>query len=147
MPRFLTTSFIALALVVSAAGAYAPAAHAQNSPGGADQAATNVQAAAQPPPAATAPTGGGTNNPSTLPADPPKDSSFGTVMTWIMSLFAWLLGVAVITLDNVVYYTVVIMGTYVKGLPAVGLTWSILRDIGNIVLIFGFLAIGITTIL
>ncbi|MBU6490942.1 hypothetical protein KGQ25_02180 [Patescibacteria group bacterium] len=147
MPRFLTTLSIALALVVSAAGAYAPAVHAQSSSGSADQAAASAQVAAQPPPAATAPTGGGTNNPSTLPADPPKDSSFGTVMTWIMSLFAWLLGVAVITLDNVVYYTVVIMGTYVKGLPAVGLTWSILRDIGNIVLIFGFLAIGITTIL
>jgi len=64
-----------------------------------------------------------------------------------MSLFAWLLGVAAITLDNAVYYTVVTMGNVVKELTAVGVAWRILRDITNIMLIFGFLAIGISTIL
>jgi hypothetical protein len=39
------------------------------------------------------------------------------------------------------------MGTYVSKLSAIGVTWRILRDIGNILLIFGFLAVGITTIL
>ena len=68
-------------------------------------------------------------------------------MQLIMNLFAWLLGVAAITLDNAVYYTVVTMGNYVNNLSAVGIVWQVLRDIGNIVLIFGFLAIGITTIL
>ena len=68
-------------------------------------------------------------------------------MTWIMSLFAWLVGVAAITFDNAVYYTVVTMGNYVNNLSAVGVTWRILRDLGNIIIIFGFLAIGITTIL
>lgn len=78
---------------------------------------------------------------------PKMDEALGGVMTWIMSLFAWLLGVAVITLDSAVYYTVVTMGDYVNKLSAVGVTWRILRDIGNIALIFGFLAVGITTIL
>lgn len=69
------------------------------------------------------------------------------VMAELMSLFAWLLGIAAITLDNAMYYTVVHMGSYVNGLSAVGVAWRILRDIGNIVLIFGFVALGITVIL
>ena len=69
------------------------------------------------------------------------------IMVRIMSLFAWLVGVAALTLDNAVYYTVVTMGKYVKDLPAVGVTWQIMRDIGNIILIFGFLAVGISIIL
>jgi hypothetical protein len=68
-------------------------------------------------------------------------------MQAIMSLFAWLLGVAMLTLDYAVYYTVVKMGSYVEKLTAIGVTWRILRDLSNIALIFGFLAIGITTIL
>ena len=50
-------------------------------------------------------------------------------------------------LDNTVYYTVVKMGSYVNGLAAVGVTWDIMRNVGNIMLIFGFLAAGIMTIL
>ena len=65
----------------------------------------------------------------------------------IMGLFAWLLGVASLTLNYAVYYTVITMGTYVHNLTAVGVTWRILRDISNICLIFGFLGIGISTIL
>ncbi len=68
-------------------------------------------------------------------------------MIWVMSLFAWLVGVAAMTLDYSVYYTVIVMGDYVHNLTAVGVTWRILRDIGNIMLIFGFLAIGISIIL
>lgn len=91
---------------------------------------------------------------NTNTADPPTPPGFSGyteilngIMNWIMSLFAWLLGIAMVTLDSVVYYTVVVMGAYVKDLSAIGVTWSILRDIGNIALIFGFLAVGITTIL
>ena len=77
-----------------------------------------------------------------------KDSdAFNSVINFLMGLFAWLLGVAVLTLDYAVYHTVVKMGSYVSGLSAVGTVWRILRDIGNIALIFGFLAIGISTIL
>ncbi len=74
-------------------------------------------------------------------------SQFGSVMTWIMTLFAWLVGVAALSLDYVAYYTVVSMGSYVGNITAIGVAWRVLRDIANIMLIFGFLAIGITTIL
>ncbi len=77
----------------------------------------------------------------------PDVKMFGGIMQWIASLFAWLLGVAALTLNAAVYYTVIAMGTFVKELTAVGVTWRIMRDIGNIVLIFGFLAIGITIII
>ncbi len=85
------------------------------------------------------------DNPTDFKKD--SDSVFNTVMIKIMSLFAWLVGVSALTLDNAVYYTVVTMGGYVHELAAVGVTWRILRDIGNILLIFGFLAIGISIIL
>jgi len=87
----------------------------------------------------------------TGPDNPTKidttDSAYNGVMGRIASLFAWLVGVAVITLDNVVFYTVITMGDYVHKLSAIGITWRILRDISNIALIFGFLAIGINTII
>lgn len=76
-----------------------------------------------------------------------EDEAYSGIMIKIMTLFAWLVGVAMITLNFAVYYTVIIMGAYVKNLSSVGLVWTVLRDIGNIALIFGFLAIGITTIL
>ncbi len=80
-----------------------------------------------------------------------NSSTYGWIMTQIMDLFAYLLGMAVVMLDYVAYYTVVQMGQLIGGgsggLSAIGAAWRILRDIGNIVLIFGFLAVGITTIL
>ena len=76
-----------------------------------------------------------------------QDSVMNGIMSKIATLFAWLVGVAALTLDYAVYYTVINMGSYVSNLTAIGVTWRILRDIGNIMLIFGFLAIGITTIL
>ena len=48
---------------------------------------------------------------------------------------------------DAVYYTVVNMGNWVHGLTAIGTTWRILRDIGNIILIFGFMMAGIATII
>ena len=80
-----------------------------------------------------------------------NSSTYGWIMTQIMDLFAYLLGMAVVMLDYVAYYTVVQMGQLIGGgsggLSAIGAAWRILRDLGNIVLIFGFLAVGITTIL
>ena len=158
MRRFFTTSIIALSLLTSIVGAGAPIAYAavgepctaSNGARGtltagdicnvlatdsnAADAANGVtvdQAAAQTP----------TSFGSTV------DDILGSVMSKILSIFAWLLGVAMVTLDSAVYYTVVKMGDYVQNLKAVGIAWRILRDIGNIALIFGFLAVGITTIL
>ena len=86
---------------------------------------------------------------SVAPAQKEVDpnAAYNSVMQKILELFAWLLGVAALTLNYAVYYTVVTMGAYVGNLSAIGVTWTILRDIGNIMLIFGFLAVGITTIL
>src|SRR3989344_2272270 len=69
------------------------------------------------------------------------------VVSFIMTIFAWLLGVAMVVLDSTVNFTVVRMGDYINNLSAIGIAWRILRDVGSIALIFGFLAIGITTIL
>lgn len=87
------------------------------------------------------------NNTPTAYKETDYDTAYNGIMIQIMRLFAWLVGVAAITLDNTVYATVVHMGNYVNNLSAIGVTWRILRDIGNIILIFGFLAIGISTIL
>ncbi|MDP2665557.1 MAG: hypothetical protein Q8P23_02870 [bacterium] len=158
--------FIALALVISAAGA-APAAHAADTCTNAGTPCTAADGsagscAADPetngyyclPSAygtATASNPGGSIDPAAakqgLDNNKSADSAYSYVMQKIMTLFAWLVGVAALTLDYAVYYTVVTMGDYIKNLSAVGVTWRILRDIGNIVLIFGFLAVGITTIL
>ncbi|HUY05460.1 MAG TPA: hypothetical protein VMV62_01945 [Candidatus Paceibacterota bacterium] len=164
MRRTLVSIFATLTLILGATGA-APAAHAQTPPTQnqinaanelgtpAQQAATGQGTAAQQAAAALTTqqaqalaqkTAANTPTPPHLEDAP---AQFGTVMTWIMSLFAWLVGVAAMTLDYAVYYTVVTMGSYVHKLNAVGVAWRILRDIGNIALIFGFLAVGITTIL
>ena len=144
MRRLLSISFIILALAVGAA----PAAHAQDTPTEDHNTviapATGSSVTSQQTTANQTAANGTPTNPN-FSGD--ASSQFGSVMTWIMSLFAWLVGVAAITLDNVVYYTVVTMGNYIHNLPAVGATWQILRDISNILLIFGFLAIGISTIL
>ncbi len=157
MRRFLTTSFIALALIIGATGVE-PVAHAQECPGGTAGAGINEGkcfdangdemvgvAPTYTEDTLTDPAAAGT--PVDFPETPVNIQGFGTVMTWIMSLFAWLVGVAALTLNYTVYFTVVTMGDYVNNLSAIGVTWQILRDIGNIMLIFGFLAVGITTIL
>ena len=88
----------------------------------------------------------GQNN-STVLAAQSQDSILDGIMMKIMSLFALLVGVAALLLDWTMYYTVVTMGNYVSNLTAVGVAWRILRDLSNIALIFGFLAIGISIIL
>ncbi|MCX6786377.1 MAG: hypothetical protein NTU85_00955 [Candidatus Kaiserbacteria bacterium] len=144
MRRFLSISLISLALVTGAAGV-APAAHAQYESAG-DAAAFDSPSTQNPATPKTAATpAAGAQNPTQF--NQSMDSAYDGVMVRIMGLFAWLVGVAAITLDNAVYYTVVTMGKYVNNLTAVGVVWRILRDIGNIILIFGFLAVGISTIL
>ena len=77
--------------------------------------------------------------------------SVNSVIAWIFakiaSLFAWLLGGAAVLLDTVVYYTIVKMGNFVSQVHGIGVAWRILRDIGNIALIFGFVISGIMVIL
>lgn len=159
MRRFLTATFLTLVLATSAWGVYAPVTHAQLQFCDGDghcystqaeldaataAAAADLQTAAQ---SSTAVDPAAAGTPTPLPQNPPVGPGITGVMQWIMSLFAWLVGVAALTLQNAVYYTVVKMGSFVSGLTAIGTTWRILRDIGNIILIFGFLMIGIATII
>ena len=149
MKRFFSLSFIALALLISAAGV-APAVHAEGigtTGFGTDDA--DIEIGAGPTAAETQAAITAINQASDKPApdDVKTSDAYNSVMQWILKLFAWLLGVSAIVLNYAVYYTVVIMGAYVKDLAAIGVTWTILRDIGNIFLIFGFLAVGVTTIL
>src|SRR3989338_510536 len=165
MKRFFTTSFILLALVVGAAGA-APAVHADDiectlNNGGTSCAVDGVSGICSGdensgPYCRVTGTSDSTSfsdpaaegTPKTYDAPPTTpEAGLNGIMAWIASLFALLAGVAMVTLNYAVYFTVVTMGTYVNNLSAVGVTWQIMRDIGNIVIIFGFLAIGISTIL
>lgn len=103
-----------------------------------------------PTPAASKPTtapaaGAGTTNTSWF--DSAANTVFGWLFANIAALFAWLLGVAALTLDTAVYYTIVHMGDFVNNVKNVGVAWRVLRDIGNIALIFGFVFAGIAVIL
>lgn len=158
---FFATIFAILALVVGAAG-QVPAAHAADctvenqactAPGGAPGKCVSDDSGGLTCTLAVGTTytvDPNSGNASKISTDYPgdkTDAAYNTIMIKIMSLFAWLLGVAALTLDYAVYYTVVVMGKFIGSLSAVGVTWRILRDIGNILLIFGFLSAGITTIL
>jgi hypothetical protein len=146
MKYFLSTALVTLALLVGAVGG-APVAHAQ-SEALVDSPLTEQQANQAAESAAAAPVSPvGSTMPTNSELGKGVGEGFGQVMIWIMTLFAWLVGVAAMTLNWAVYYTVVTMGDYVNNLTAVGVTWRILRDVANIMLIFGFLGAGIATIL
>src|SRR3989344_1105033 len=124
-------SLATLLVLLGALGAFAPLAMAQ---------------APSPTPPGGAP--GGQSQTAEYKPDA-LDRTVGWLMNKIASLFAWLLGVAAITLDYVVFYTVIKMGDFVssvQGVENIGIAWRVLRDIGNIALIFGFLASGIMVI-
>lgn len=152
MNRFLITSLFTLALFVGATGA-ATSVHANAG----DTNNSNIQLDAD---------GNPTGNTTGVTADPfakaaaskaaentavsqgnTTSDGFNSIMGTIATLFAWLLGVAALVLDWAVYYTIIDMGNYVKHLTGIGVTWRILRDIANIMLIFGFLGAGIATVL
>ena len=160
MRRPFTTSFIVLALVVGAAGA-TPAAHAEAnkngencfvnadcvsnycSPEGIDQNTCKANAAAS----SVTPT------PPMLPPPSNRPITKRTVAShWhrhdldhVALRLAPRRRGAYAQLRRALYRRH--NGDYVNNLSAVGVTWRILRDLGNIIIIFGFLAIGITTIL
>jgi len=142
MKRFLVHSFLLLTLALGTVGVPSVVSAQESTQRDVSSTVTQFQNAL-----ASNPTG--LINP--IPVDPfasePTDGLFAEVLTWMMSVFAWLLGVAMIALNYAVYYTVIKMGVYINDISAIGVTWRILRDVGNIVLIFGFLAIGISTIL
>jgi len=74
-------------------------------------------------------------------------SALSSALSTIMSLFAWLTGAMGVLMANVIYQTVVKMGSLVHSIPAIQSAWEVFRDLGNILLVFGFIFIGIATIL
>lgn len=149
MSRFLIVSLLTLTFLISGAGV-APAAHAQTTQifdaGSTLTTGSTGETSATPSTAAAPVDAKAAAIPSPYKGDI-TGYSFNGIMAYIVQLFAWLLGVGAVTLDNAVFYTVVTMGNYVNHLSAIGVTWRILRDIANIMLIFGFLGAGIATIL
>lgn len=136
MKRLLIAIMFSLTLVAGAVAVpvVVPVATAQTSGGGGDTGATDQGSAAA-------------TDKAVRGSSEELGWGMAAVMTRIMQLFAWLVGVAAITLENAVYFTVVRMGTVVNQLTAIGVVWRILRDIGNILLVFGFIAVGINVIL
>ncbi|HWH06922.1 MAG TPA: hypothetical protein VNU47_00105 [Candidatus Paceibacterota bacterium] len=72
----------------------------------------------------------------------------GASILWIfVSLFGWMLGVVGMFFNWVMLVTVFQFATYFGNSAGILLAWSVLRDIGNILLLFGFIFIGLQTIL
>lgn len=89
----------------------------------------------------------GTNNSTLGGIGTALNGVFGWVFAKIASLFAWLLGAAAVILDIAVFYTIVHMGDFFHGVTAISVVWGVLRNIGNIALIFGFVLTGIAIII
>jgi hypothetical protein len=69
----------------------------------------------------------------------------GTLL--LMGVFGWLLGGAGVVLDYAIEELVLKMGAHLNELTTVREGWATFRDLGNIIIIFSLLAIGIATIL
>ncbi len=110
----------------------------------------NPPAAPQTPPTAPQPNAGGesaTGGGALLERPTDGAEIYGEIGYAMLSLFALFTGVAGVTLNAAVYYTVITMADFVNGLGSILTAWKVIRDVGNIALIFGFIAIGIATIL
>ncbi len=75
------------------------------------------------------------------------NSIMSRLLYLILSLFSWLAGAMGALMGTAIYETVIKMGSYIHKLPAIEIAWGMFRDLGNIFLVFGFIAIGIATIL
>ncbi|HYE22927.1 MAG TPA: hypothetical protein VEA92_00550 [Candidatus Paceibacterota bacterium] len=72
----------------------------------------------------------------------------GASVLWILvSVLGALLGVFGMLFNWIVLVTVFQYSTYFGNSPGLLVAWSVLRDLGNILLLFGFIFIGIQTIL
>ncbi|HWU24343.1 MAG TPA: hypothetical protein VN086_01145, partial [Candidatus Paceibacterota bacterium] len=70
-----------------------------------------------------------------------------SVASVILTFANFLLGIAGVALNYVVYYCVFEFGSLIGNSPAVLVAWGILRDIANMMLLFGFIFLGVATIL
>ena len=142
MKRSVHAALFALLLLTGSFAAtvlYAPSAQAIENTSAVAETASATPSASRPAPAAPAPN---------VPTDPSLWSSpFDWIINKILGFFGWFLAAASVLLDKAVLYTVVTAGEYIQGLSAIHVAWSVLRDVGNIILVFGFLAVGISIIL
>jgi hypothetical protein len=87
--------------------------------------------------------------PASADTSAPKllDDPLGWLLYQIVTMFAGLVTIAGIALNVSAYWTIVKMGYLVGQLSALQLAWGVFRDLGNIAILFGFIAAGITMIL
>lgn len=65
----------------------------------------------------------------------------------VLAFANWLLGIAGVLFNLIMYYGVFQFGNTVGNSPGVLAAWGILRDLANMALLFGFIFMGIATIL
>ncbi len=70
-----------------------------------------------------------------------------SILGVIQSLFSLLVYAGGLALNASVYYSVVRLGEFMNTSPGLAVAWGTFRDLGNIALLFGFIAIGIATML
>lgn len=71
----------------------------------------------------------------------------GYIMEPFVAFFALLVYVGGVALNASAYFSIVQMGNLVNASSGLAIAWDLFRDLGNIVIVFGFIAVGITTIL
>jgi hypothetical protein len=75
----------------------------------------------------------------------------GASLLYILLMIAQVfLGFAMWWFDGAIYYTVILMGAYINNEAAyksITLAWGVIRDLGNVLIIGGFVAVGIGTII
>jgi len=69
------------------------------------------------------------------------------LMAPFVSFFALLVYAGGVALNASAYFSIVQMGNLVNGSSGLAIAWDLFRDLGNIVIVFGFIAVGIATIL
>jgi hypothetical protein len=71
----------------------------------------------------------------------------GTIMYYLMAAAGYLLGLVGVLFNWIIVITVFQYGAYFGNSAGMLIAWGILRDIGNIVLLFGFILISVMVIL
>lgn len=157
----VATLVAAFVLTGSSVFGVAPVAYAQ---GGASTTATTTAPTATTTATTTAPTGtetAGTDRRGSEPANERcniLDDFLGCIMSfagkiaasflWVfVSFLGWMLGIVGMFFNWIMLVTVFQFSVYFGNSEGMLLAWSILRDLGNIILLFGFIFIGIQTIL
>jgi hypothetical protein len=93
----------------------------------------------QPAPSANAPVNNSLNK--------GEPTSLDSLLEWVVRIFAGIVYIAGTALNVAAYYSIVKMGDLVGQLSPLQVAWGVFRDLGNIAILFGFIAAGIMMIL